>query len=169
MTRPRATRSATALSAASLALALSGCGNWISVTDAGQMGLTVDSAGRPVVAVMTCDTATPVIEMSEGRKPSDPDNAVNVPHGSWRARHAYAGVQKLALEAPGPAWRTTSRSGGLEPGTLFVVDGATVEDDNASLGGVSFHVRDLARLSPDAVQVNGRSTSWRAFGSYHCG
>lgn len=167
--RRRATKGATAvLSAACVAFGLTGCGNWISVTDAGQMGLTVDAAGRPVVAVMTCGKATPVIEMSEGRKKSDPDNAENVQRGSWQARHRYAGVEKLALETPGPVWRTTSSPGRLEPGTLFIVDGGTLEDDDASLGGVTFHMSDLARLSPDTVQVDGRTTSWRAFGSHRC-
>jgi hypothetical protein len=159
----------TAVLSACVALGLSGCGNWISVTEAGQMGLTVDDAGRPVVAVMTCDKATPVVEMSEGRKKSDPDNAENVQRGGWQARHKYVGVERLALETPGPVWRTTtSGPGRLEPGTLFIVDGGTLEDDNASLGGVTFRVPDLARLSPDTVQVNGKTTSWRAFGAHHC-
>jgi hypothetical protein len=156
------------LSAACLTVGLSGCGNWITVNNAGHMGLTVDATGRPVVAVMTCSKATPMVSMDEGRKKSDAETAENVSRGSWQARHAYAGVEKLALTAPGALWKTTSNSGPLEHGTLFVVDGGTLEDDNASLGGVMFHVEDLGTLSPDVVEVDGKITSWRSFAAYKC-
>jgi hypothetical protein len=168
--RPGRARSLTlaVLGAACLVAALSACGNWITVHDAGQLGLTVDRAGQPVVAVVTCAKATPVIEMSEGRKKSDPDSKVNVSRGHWEARRAVAGVEKLALTAPGDAWKTKSSPGPLESDRLFLVDGGTLEDDNASLGGVSFRVGDLASLSPDKVQVNGKIMSWSAFAADKC-
>jgi hypothetical protein len=156
------------LSATCLAASLSACGNWITVHDAGQIGITVDTAGRPVVAVMTCSKATPVIEMAEGRKKSDPDNKANVSRGSWQARRAFNGVERLALAAPGGNWKTTSSPGRLESDRLFVVDGGTREDSNGSLGGVSFRTADLAALTPDKVQVNGKIKSWNAFGAYQC-
>jgi hypothetical protein len=90
-----------------LAAALSACGNLISVTDAGQIGITVDRAGQPVIAVMTCAKATPWIELGEGRKASDPENKVSAERGSWKARNSFAGVEKLALAAPGGNWTTT--------------------------------------------------------------
>jgi hypothetical protein len=158
----------TVLAAACLAVGLSGCGNWLTVTDAGQLGITVDSAGAPVVAVVTCAEATPVIGMFEGRKKSDPDSKTNVQRGRWVARRAVLGVSTLALAAPGEIWRTTSSPGPLEPGRLFIVDGGTVEDDHAYLGGVSFRARDLATLSPDKVAVNGKIKSLTEFGSYQC-
>jgi len=151
-----------------LALGLSGCGNWITVTDAGQVGLTVDGAGQPVLAVMTCDTARPVIELVEGRRKADPDNKPNVQRGSWEARRGFSHVQKLALTAPGDDWKTTRSPGPLEPGRLFVVVAGTVEDENASLAGVSFRTQDLARLSPDQVLVDGKVESLRTFGAYEC-
>jgi hypothetical protein len=167
--RRRATGAAVAaLSTACLAVVLSACGNWITVTDAGQLGITVDAAGQPVVAVVTCSSARPQITLSEGRKKSDPDTKENVQRGSWEARRAFSGFAKLPVTAPGKNWKTTSSSGALEPGPLFVVDGGTVEDDNASLGGVSFRTEDLAELSPDQVQVNGKIKSLSAFGAYQC-
>jgi hypothetical protein len=167
--RRRATSAAVAvLSTACLAAVLSACGNWITVTDAGQLGITVDAAGQPVVAVVTCSTARPQITLSEGRKKSDPDTKVNVQRGSWEARRAFSGVATLALTAPGENWKPTSSSRPLEPGRLFIVDGGTLEDDNASLGGVSFRTEDLAKLSPDQVQVNGKIKPLSAFGAYQC-
>ena len=156
-------------SAVYLAVCLSGCGNWISVTYAGQLGLTVDAAGRPVVAVFTCSKARPVINMAEGRKKSDPASKVNVERGTWQARRGFSGVQLLALTAPGQNWTPRSGPGRLQPGTLFIVEGGTVEVKDASLGGVDFRTKDLATLSPDEVQVNGKIESWHAFGSYQCG
>jgi hypothetical protein len=160
--------SAMATVAVCLTVVLSACGNAIDITDAGQLGISVDEAGHPVIAVVTCTTSRPVISMFEGRKPTDPDSKPNVARGSWRARRAFSGVAKLSLTAPGQSWKTTSESGVLEPGQLFLVDGGTVEDDSASLGGVDFRPADLARLSPTQVRVNGKVTSWRAFGRYRC-
>jgi hypothetical protein len=151
-----------------LALALSACGNWVTVSDAGQLGLTVDAAGRPVVAVVTCHPVRPVIGLYEGHKKTDPENKANVRRGGWQSRRPFSGVAKLTLTAPDPSWTTTSSSPTLERGRLFVVDGGTLEDENASLGGVSFHLEDLAALSPDTVRVNGKAQSWQAFGAYRC-
>jgi hypothetical protein len=54
--RPRTTGTGAAAVAwlGLLIAGLSACGNWISVTDAGRIGITVDAAGNPVIAVMTC-------------------------------------------------------------------------------------------------------------------
>jgi hypothetical protein len=166
----RAIRSAiVALSAMCLAVGLSACGNWISPpTVVGQLGLTVDLTGQPVVAIVSCSKQTPVIYMYEGRRRSDPDSKENVQRGTWQARRAFSGVERLALATPGEMWKTTRRSGTLESDRLFLVDSGTVENDNASLGAVNFRLRDLASLSPDTVQVAGKTTSWRAFAAYTC-
>lgn len=157
------------LSAACLAVSLSGCGNWIEgFTEAGQLGVTVDEAGQPVVAVMTCSAVRPVITMYEGRKPSEPESKENVKRGSWVARKAFSGVEKLPITVPGNAWKTTSSSGPLEADRLFVVEGFSVDDDLASVGGTSFRTGGLAALSPDQVRVNGKVVSWTTFGAYQC-
>ena len=163
-----ARRAGTLVSLSFLVIGGSACGNWISVSYAGQVGITVDQAGQPVIAVMTCSKATPVIELSEGRKKSDPDHTPNVQRGGWKARRAFAGVDKIALSSPGENWVTTLDPGGLELDRPFVVDGGTTEDENASLGGVSFHRQDLAQLSPNQVQVEGKVESMDAFGAYRC-
>jgi hypothetical protein len=100
---PRRTRTAAA-AVASLGLlltSLSACGNWISVTDAGRVGITVDPAGQPVIAVMTCARSTPVIGMAEGRNESDPDTEPNVERGRWRAQRAFTGVETFPVAGPG--------------------------------------------------------------------
>jgi hypothetical protein len=148
---------------------LSACGNMIpDVTDSGQMGLTVDATGQPVIAVFTCSKTTAAVDMFEGRKPSDPEDKVSVDRGSWVARRAFAGVQKLAITAPGQDWKTDSGPGTLESGTQFVLEGRTTEVEYSSLGGVDFRTRDLAKLSPDRVEVNGKPMSWSAFAAYKC-
>jgi hypothetical protein len=151
-----------------LVAGLAACGNWISVTDAGRVGITVDAAKHPVIAVMTCGRSTPVIGMAEGRHESDPDTEPNVERGQWRAREAFIGVQTFPLADPGQNWVTIRRPGALETDNLFVVEGGTVEDQHASLGGVSFRIADLARLSPGQVQVEGRLESLSTFGTYQC-
>jgi hypothetical protein len=155
---------------ACLVVPLSACGNWISVTDAGQLGLTVDAAGQPVLEVMTCSTATPLIDMAEGRKKSDSASTVNVERGRWTARRPFAGVRQFTLAAPGADWKTTKSPGTLEADRLFIIDGGTVEDDNADLVGVSFHTADLAKLTPGRVRVNlsGKTVSQRTFAAYKC-
>lgn len=107
--------------------------------------------------------------MAEGRKKSDPGSKVNVNRGTWQARRGFSGVEKLALTAPAENWKPRSGPGPLQPGTLFVIDGGTVEVKDASLGGVDFQTKDIARLSPDEVLVNGKVESWRAFGAHKCG
>jgi hypothetical protein len=166
---PGRKRTGAAVASLSLLLAgLSACGNWISVNDAGRVGITVDPAGHPVIAVMTCAESTPVIGMAEGRKESDPDTEPNVERGRWRARRAFAGVEMIPLAGPGENWETVRSPGALEVDRTFVVDGGTVEDEHASLGGVSFRIADLARLSPDRVQVEGKVESLGTFGAYRC-
>lgn len=151
------------------AVGLSGCGNWIEApTDAGQLGLTVDAAAQPVVAVMTCSKARPMIYMFEGRKKSDPEDMESVERGEWAARRGFAGVEKLAITAPGENWKTKKSPGSLEPGTLFALESGTAEDEHASLGGVDFEIADLAKLSPDQVAVHGKLMSWSAFAAYKC-
>lgn len=151
-----------------LVAGLSACGNWISVTDAGRVGITVDAAGQPVIAVVTCSESTPVIGMAEGRDASDPDTEPNVERGRWRAREAFTGVATLPLADPGENWVTARRPGALETDRLFVVDGGTVEDEHASLGGVSFRIADLARLSPGEVRVEGNVEPLSTFRAYRC-
>jgi hypothetical protein len=168
--RRQATRGARwVAAAATLAIGLSACGNWVTVTDAGQLGISVDPAGQPVVAVMTCSNARPVIGLFESRKKTDPDSKPNTRRGNWEARRPFAGVRKLAILAPGPTWKAASSLRSLERGKLFVLDGGTVEDSNASLGGASFRVDDLSALSPGDVLVNGKTQSWSDFGRYKCG
>jgi hypothetical protein len=145
-----------------------GCGNLITVVDAGQLGITVDAAGGPVIAVMSCARATPVISMAEGRRPSDPDDQENVERGSWRARTSFAGVRQLPISAPGENWTTIGEPGTLESDRLFIVNGGTVEDDDASLTPVDFRTSDLARLAPGRVLVAGKVESLEAFGAYRC-
>jgi hypothetical protein len=157
-----------ALATGCLLAALTGCGNWVEVHDAGQLGLTVDAAGHPVVAVLLCGTGHPLVDMYEGRKPTDPASKENVERGHWQSRRGFSGVGKLAITAPDTTWKTTHRLAPLEPDRLFLVDGGTTEDDNASLGGINFHTSDLATLTPDVVRVNGRITSWSAFAAYKC-
>jgi hypothetical protein len=158
------------LMVACLVVPLTACGNWISVTEAGQLGITVDAAGQPVVEVMTCSAVTPLIDMSEGRKKSDADDKVNVERGHWAAREPITGVTPLSLAAPGGDWKTTKSPGTLEADRLFIVNGGTVEDDNANLVGVSFHTADLAKLTPGRVMVNltGKAVSLRTFAAYKC-
>ena len=150
-------------------VALSACGNWIpDVTDSGQMGLSVDAAGQPVIAVMTCTKSTVAVDMFEGRKKSDPEDKVSVERGDWTARRPFAGVQKLSITAPGDGWKTKTAPGQLEPDIHFYAEGRTTEVEYSSLKGVGFRTRDLARLSPDRVEVNGKPMSWSTFAAYKC-
>lgn len=158
-----------AVAALSLLVAgLPACGNWISVTDAGRVGITVDAAGNPVVAVMTCGESTPVIGMAEVREESDPDTEPNVQRGRWKAREAFTGVQTFPMADPGENWATERAPGTLETGQGFVVDGGTLEDEHASLGGVTFRLADLTGLSPDQVRVEGKVETLTSFGTYRC-
>jgi hypothetical protein len=156
------------LSLSLLAGGLSACGNLITVHDAGHVGITVDAVGSPVIMVMTCTRATPVITLSEGRKPSDPDTKPNVQRGNWRSRTPFTGVSKLALVPPGPTWTATLDPGTLQSDRLFIVDGGTIEDDDASLAPVSFHTQDLAPLTPNQVRVEGKIEPLSTFGAYRC-
>lgn len=156
------------LAAGCLLATLTGCGNVIEVHDAGQLGLTVDGVGHPVVAVMLCAKGHPLVGMYEGRKQTDPASKENVERGHWQSRRGFSGVGKLAITDPDTTWRTTQRLAPLESDRLFLVDGGTTEDDNASLGGINFHTSDLATLTPGQVRVNGKITSWSAFAAYRC-
>jgi hypothetical protein len=144
------------------------CGNAITVHHAGQLGITVDQAHRPVVAVMSCNRATPVINMAEGRLASDPDTKPNTERGAWKARTGFAGVQQFPLAAPGDGWATELDPGTLEPDRLFIVYGGTAEDENASLVQVSFRLQDLATLSPGQIRTDGKVEPLATFGAYRC-
>jgi hypothetical protein len=145
------------------------CGNVIpDVTDAGQMGLTVDATGRPVVAVFTCSKTTVAVDMFEGRAKNDPGTKPSVRRGDWVALRPFAGVQKLSIMAPAGNWKTNSGPGRLESTTHFYLEGRTTEVEYSSLGGTGFVTRDLTRLSPDRVEVEGRPMPWSTFAAYRC-
>ena len=151
-----------------IVVGLSAGGNLVTVHDAGRVGITVDKTGQPVIVVLTCDTATPLIDLSEGRKPSDPDTKENVHRGNWQARKGFAGVRMLAVAKPSDEWSTTKDPGKLESDRLFIVDGGTAEDKDASLHAVSFTTQDLARLSPTQVRVDEKIEPLSTFGTYRC-
>jgi hypothetical protein len=163
---------APALAVLGLLLGLGACGfgNSITVHDRGQVGVTVDGAGRPVLAVMTCRPVTPVITLSEGRGPSDPDDRPNVDRGRWQARGPFAGVRLLPLTAPTDLWRRTgAEPGPLEAGRLFVAGGGTTDDQDADLTQVSFTGADLAALAPGQVRTGeGTVRSMADFGAHRC-
>jgi hypothetical protein len=175
---PAVRRAVTLVSGACLVVTLSSCGNWISVTQFGHVGITVDAAGQPVVEVMTCSKATPVIDMYEGRKKSDPGNKENVQRGLWQARRGFTGVQQFALNAPGKNWKTTNSPGPLEPDRLFLLGGGVLEKDDGNLVGVDFRAADLAPLSAGEILVNdyddktgnqsSKIVSLREFAAYKC-
>ncbi len=150
-----------------LVLAASGCGNAAVVHDAGQLGITVDAAGRPVIAVMSCAKATVWVNLSEGRQESQPGDQPNVQRASWRSRSSFAGVRTLALTGDGN-WSSTGKAGSLQPDQLLVLGGGTAEDDDASLTPVSFRVSDLTGMSPDQVRIEGKTESLAGFGTHRC-
>jgi len=166
--RRAASRPLVAFATGCLLVGLAACGNWIEVHDAGQLGLSVDAAGQPVVAVMLCAKGHALVDLAEGRKKTDPASKPNVERGRWVSRRSFSGVGKLAITAPGAGWKTSSGLRPLESDRLFLIDGGTTEDNNASLGGIDFHLSDLALLTPDKVRVNGKITPWSAFASYTC-
>ena len=146
----------------------SACGNAITVHHAGRLGITVDQRHRPVVAVISCDRATPVINLAEGRRASDPDTRPNTERGAWKARTGFAGVQQFPLAAPGDGWVTELDPGTLEPDRLFIVYGGTVEDEDASLAQVSFRLQDLTTLSPGQIRTEGKVEPLATFSAYRC-
>jgi hypothetical protein len=163
------TTAGTALLLGAFAVGLSACGNAITVHPAGQLGMTVDRAGQPVLAVMTCFRATPAIDLAEGRPEPDPGTQPNVQRGSWQARKGFSGVQRIAFATSGENWTSTKRPGTLEPGKLFVATGGTLEDKDANLAQVSFRAQDLARLTPDQVLVEeGKVEPLSTFSAYTC-
>lgn len=165
----RARTGGATVSAVVLALAVSGCGNWITAHETGRVGITVDPAGSPVIAVLTCERSTPVVLMHEGRSESLADDEPNVQRGQWRAREPFTGVRTFSIADPGDQWRTDSTPGALEDDRLFIVDGGAVEDEDASLGGVTFRAEDLAAVTSDQVLVReGDLESLGAFGDYEC-
>ena len=158
------------VSTACLALSLSGCGNWIEgFTEAGRLGITVDGAGQPVIAIMTCSKVRPVISMYEGRKRSEPK--------AQRTCHAAAGRR----EKPSRASRSSRSWRRASTGNRRAVLGRSrqtgssswralsVDDELASVGVSSFRTRDLAALTTDEVRVHGKIMSWSTSGAYQCG
>ncbi len=161
-------RVAAALALSLLAVGMSACGNAITVHHAGQVGITVDQSGQPVIAVMVCAKATPFVLLAEGRKESDPDTKENVQRGSWQARSGFSGVRMISLVDPSEDWVIRREPGKLQSERLFVVDGGTQEDDDAALIPVSFRLSDLSGLSQDQVRVGEKVEPLTTFGSYRC-
>lgn len=153
-----------------LAPLVSACGLLEGFTTVGRLGVSVDAAGEPVIAVMTCSEVRPVITMfDDGDKvATDPESEQHIERGRWVAGAGFAGVRRLSISTPDQTWDVTRGPGALEPGRLFALEGFAVDDDFAALDGASFRVEDLAMLRPDRVQVNGELVSWAAFGAYRC-
>lgn len=100
---------------------------------------------------MVCSKYTPVVDLSEGRKASDPEEQENV-----------------SLANPGAKWKTVKDPGQLESGKLFIAGAGTLEDDNAGLRQVDFRIEDLAGLRPDQVYADGKTESLRTFAAQDC-
>ena len=147
---------------------LAACGNAVRGTQAGRLGITVDTAGRPVAIVLTCATATPEFDLYEGRTPSMSDDEPNVHRGTWTARAAFAGVQEVSLLTASAGWTRDGRPDLLESRRLFVLTGGIAEDNDAYLSQVSFRASDLNALSPDQVRTEDKVESRAEFGGYQC-
>jgi hypothetical protein len=45
----------------------------------------------------------------------------------------------------------------LEPNRLFILTGGTADDEKTYLRQASFRVGDLAQLSPDRIEIEGKA------------
>lgn len=132
-----------------LAAALSGC-IAPDVDVRGALGVTVDTAGRPVLVVEACDGAATVITLSFDREGLTADE-FNEDIARWTAAEPASGTSELVLHAPAAPWIGDR----VElPADRGFVAGGQGEADTSVLTQVSFRSQDLAAMEPGLVYRN---------------
>ncbi|WP_041795554.1 hypothetical protein [Modestobacter italicus] len=113
----------------------------------GQVGVTVDATGAPVLMLEVChgsvDTVT-VVGPNRGSQPNEVFARLTAPA-------PVASPTQVALLAPPPGWSGTPTSLPLDTQSFLI---ASAEGTQSELRQVDFSAADLATLDPETVQYS---------------
>lgn len=141
------------LAAIAAAVLLAGCGNSIAdVEKVGNVGVTVDDQGKPVVLVAPCREGRVRVDVSLGRTADMASTEKNQPVGNWTAAAASADPSELHLTDPGSGWEGDAVAAPA-PEAMWVVTARFADDDETVLSGPTFDGKQLKGLSADDVLI----------------
>jgi len=143
-----------------VALALTGCGNWVGDYPApnGTIGISVDKAGDPVIVLAVCSGKVTKIEMvGQLENEHDPNPKI----GLWVAKTPVTGDATLNPLNPGDEWTATRQPTLFKPHRVHIVaDQTPGTDQDPLLDDGTFTVAQLSKLTPDTVlYVDGIDTN----------
>jgi hypothetical protein len=122
-------------------LATSGCE---TVAFGGRTGVSVDSAGHPVVVLVVCEGAVDVIDVYTG----EGEHARVV--GRWVSATPVSGAQSVNLSSPPATWPARTTLEPLKEGVEYTAGGGTTTNEWAT-AYVSFTTDALLRVKPGQV------------------
>jgi hypothetical protein len=126
----------------------------------GAVGLTVDSAGEPILVMAHCRGH--IDNMRLYGNPETDNSSGNTPIGKWIAEPSITnpGVVMLTLNnQPSPGWVISQPIPRLTPGWLYSVLAESNERNKFEALQVDFTVADIKTLDPATVQTSGRKRS----------
>lgn len=113
----------------------------------GQVGVTVDAAGAPVLILEVCRGSVNTITVVGPNRGSEPNEVF----ANLRAPAPVATPTQVALLSPTPGWSGTLASLPLDTQSFLI---ASAQGDQSELRQVDFSAADLATLDPATVQYS---------------
>jgi hypothetical protein len=113
----------------------------------GQVGVTVDAAGAPVLILEVCHGSVDTITVVGPNRGSEPNEVF----ANLRAPASVATPTQVALLSPTPGWTGTPASLPLEDQPFLI---ASAQGHQRQLRQVDFSAADLATLDPATVQYS---------------
>jgi len=130
---------------------LAACGNQVDAEVVGQVGISVDEQGAPVVVVAVCTDFIDTVDISLGREGLGEGDS-NPEVGTWEAQEHVTDFATLNLANPGEAWKAHAPLA-LEPDKHYIVLAEQAEAD-VEATQVDFFGKDVAGLAPGKVYTS---------------
>lgn len=112
----------------------------------GQVGIGVDTQGRPVGFVQICTG-----HVDTARLFTEPEADIDKWLGGWNVEPVVTNASSWSLERGGGGWKAPKPLGALTEGTVYSLH-VGARDNSGTAGSVLFTLSDLEAMSPGQVR-----------------
>lgn len=122
----------------------------------GQIAISVDKSGNPIVVVAVCEKHIKEIDVVLGREGLE-DTEPNKVVGTWTATTPITDIGTFNLRRPGRGWipKTGVK---IQPSKLYIVSARATDEDHAEAIGMAFVGSKIATMRSDSVYTEPRYT-----------
>jgi hypothetical protein len=136
------------------ALAMGGCGNWVTTEIVGALAVSRDNSGEPILHIAVCKGSVDQIEMYDITTENPPDEPQK-PVSTWASRQEVTREGSLALNHPGQKWTVGGSGQNVQRFADVQFEGGSSKQDQA-VSGVTVSWKKWSALKPgQAIGSNG--------------